>query len=1178
MFSVGSITGTLRLEMGQWRTSVKKALSDSQQLRASLAKIGRGATIAATALGLAAAGAAASIAGMVAAAADMEEAENLFVVSMGSMEAATRRWSEDLALQINRSAASIRDGVGNFNVMIRSMGFAEESAATLSKELTKLAFDMSSFYNLPHEEALGKLRAGLSGEAEPLKRLGILINETTVKTYAWANGIAAAGEELTEQQKVLARVGAIMEQTRLAQGDLARTSDSVTNRWRAMTEQVRGLSQQFGAALLPRVAEWLGYANNILGATRAWVRENDEAAAGLAGLAVKATAAAGGTAALVLGIGALIKAFRVLRTVALTAWAAATLPVSGTVAAILAAGAALYALRATWKQNFGDMASITAWFSEDTKARFRSIVAEAKSAAGQIRDAFVAAYNGAAAVISGAGTFAGTLFTNPADIQGAGRSAAAEFEAQWKGAWDNVKRFFGLGAQEVSAGTAQVAGDIGNVFSSTWEQVREDTRALIDSVMPDLGSLLDSLDQGQQDFEGYADLDFSRLLEGIEGTAEGLEGAGKAAKAARQEIDQLRQEAEGIRLSALPAEGLNAEILKMQELSRKFPDLLDNEAVSAQFGRLWEEFRGRGLDAAADTGRALAGVAGEYAESFLAAQKRVEEAITAERYGELLRQISPAAAVIDEAREALEILQDAGRVEDDTNLLGTALWERLRNVSVAVLDEILRKLGEVEGAGGVVDAILDARNAAMLDESIARGQGLAQDINPVASFTARISQDLTDLRNAGRLDGETANLLEADYWRELEGLGSDAIREIIQNVEGLSPAFASALTRSLAEKERFDKAARFDRTANDIMAIGSAVASLGPQFANLGRAARAASAIMGAAAAAMRGDWLSVVMAILEAVDALGLFSDKNEEELHGMAEAMDELGDAVDRWADQLTDAIVEFVRTGKATFKDFVDTVLEELLKIGISNLLVEPIVDFAGDVLFAKGGVVEESGRGVRRQVEYFARGGYVTGGPEVFPMSGNKVGVRGEAGPEAILPLERMSDGRLGVLADLRVDMPEINPLRVQVSNDFRDTLETVAKVAGLLVLLAPLLAPVVRQMQGVALLQGMARPLGMGVVPMLAGKQPPGGPIVSRLNASRFDLYKPKDSPDAAGGGVQVNVHTHGLPREAVEVKDRGVGPDGRRVMDVVVRAVRQGFAEGAFDADMALNFGAVRRG
>ena len=182
---------------------------------------------------------------------DAVESENLFEVAMGSMAGDARKWSEETSKALGLNAFNVRKNVSVYNSMLTSMGLTGEESLKMSEGLTQLSYDMASFYNLKPEEAFEKLKSGISGEAEPLKALGILVNDTTIKTYAYANGIAKQGEALTESQKVQARYGAIMEATKNAQGDLARTMDSPTNKIRAMKEQAQQIGIQFGQILIP---------------------------------------------------------------------------------------------------------------------------------------------------------------------------------------------------------------------------------------------------------------------------------------------------------------------------------------------------------------------------------------------------------------------------------------------------------------------------------------------------------------------------------------------------------------------------------------------------------------------------------------------------------------------------------------------------------------------------------------------------------------------------------------------------------------------------------------------------------------------------------------------------------------------------------------------------------------
>ncbi len=203
---------------------------------------------------------------------DVVESENLFEVSMGEMSNAARQWSEELSKSLGLNQYELRQLVGTFNVMFTSMGFGKDAAYQMSTSLVQLAYDMASFYNLKPEEAFEKLRAGITGETEPLKQLGILIDENTVKTYAYKNGIAQVGQELTEAQKVAARYGAILQQTSKAQGDLARTIDSPANQLRILRSRLEETAVKFGQLFIPVIGKVVSAFNTFV----SWLQNTDE--------------------------------------------------------------------------------------------------------------------------------------------------------------------------------------------------------------------------------------------------------------------------------------------------------------------------------------------------------------------------------------------------------------------------------------------------------------------------------------------------------------------------------------------------------------------------------------------------------------------------------------------------------------------------------------------------------------------------------------------------------------------------------------------------------------------------------------------------------------------------------------------------------------------------------------
>jgi hypothetical protein len=268
--------------------------------------------------GLAALGVGAGIGGIlfgsIKKAMNAQESENLVKESFGPMLKAAEEWSKGLRKELGLNEYEVRQFAATFNVMLGSMGLAEQKAFDMSKGLTQLAYDMASFYNLDPAEAFQKLQSGISGEAEPLKRLGILVNETTVKAYALANGIGtvtggiegnaralvlaskeyeqnkqkilaskkSANEkqiavekltfayeknieklkdtktELSENDKVLARYGLIMQSTAKAQGDMARTKGSLTNQIRIFKSQIDQSMITLGTKFIPMVTEVVG--------------------------------------------------------------------------------------------------------------------------------------------------------------------------------------------------------------------------------------------------------------------------------------------------------------------------------------------------------------------------------------------------------------------------------------------------------------------------------------------------------------------------------------------------------------------------------------------------------------------------------------------------------------------------------------------------------------------------------------------------------------------------------------------------------------------------------------------------------------------------------------------------------------------------------------------------------
>ena len=258
-FFAGSIWAKLSLDTTGFSGAVRAVEAQTKQLSTLLthagdkltdlgkrmSSVGRNLTVGVT-LPLAAVGGAALKMAM-----DAVESENLFEVSMGGMAKAARDWSVEVSQALGMNQYEIRKNVATFNVMLESMGLGTDAAFDMAKGLTQLSYDMASFYNLKPDEAFQKLQSGISGEIEPLKRLGIIVNETAIKTWALTHGVIGQGEELTESQKILARYNVIIEATSKAQGDMARTLDSPSNKLRSLKSQAQEMAIELGQRMIP---------------------------------------------------------------------------------------------------------------------------------------------------------------------------------------------------------------------------------------------------------------------------------------------------------------------------------------------------------------------------------------------------------------------------------------------------------------------------------------------------------------------------------------------------------------------------------------------------------------------------------------------------------------------------------------------------------------------------------------------------------------------------------------------------------------------------------------------------------------------------------------------------------------------------------------------------------------
>jgi len=185
------------------------------------------------------------------AASNIEESMSKVNVVFGDASEAVIDFSETAAKEFGLSKQAVFDAAGVFGTFGKAAGLSGDDLSTFTTDFIGLASDLASFNNTTPEEAIDAIGAALRGEAEPLRRYGVLLDDAKLRARALELGIYDGEGALTSQQKVLAAQAEIWAQTGDAQGDFARTSDSLANRQRILRAQFTNVIATIGQKLLP---------------------------------------------------------------------------------------------------------------------------------------------------------------------------------------------------------------------------------------------------------------------------------------------------------------------------------------------------------------------------------------------------------------------------------------------------------------------------------------------------------------------------------------------------------------------------------------------------------------------------------------------------------------------------------------------------------------------------------------------------------------------------------------------------------------------------------------------------------------------------------------------------------------------------------------------------------------
>jgi phage-related protein len=190
----------------------------------------------------------------VGAASELEESLNAVAVSYGDATDAVVKLGEDAATRLGVTQSAFNQAAVRFSAFAERVVGQGGDVAGFVDDVTTRATDFASVFNIDVAEALQVFQSGLSGEAEPLKRFGINLLQSEVQAYALREGLIAVGEQMTEEQKVQARYGLLMETTAKTAGDFANTSDGLANSQRILRANFEQMQATVGGPLLKAFA------------------------------------------------------------------------------------------------------------------------------------------------------------------------------------------------------------------------------------------------------------------------------------------------------------------------------------------------------------------------------------------------------------------------------------------------------------------------------------------------------------------------------------------------------------------------------------------------------------------------------------------------------------------------------------------------------------------------------------------------------------------------------------------------------------------------------------------------------------------------------------------------------------------------------------------------------------
>lgn len=217
-------------------------------------------------------------------ASDYDEALNKVDVAFGDSSAQVKNFAKTSLETFGIAEGTALDMAAAYGDMGTSMGLTTDKAAKMSTSLVGLAGDLASFKNIGIDQANTAISAIFTGETESLKKLGIVMTEANLQSFALSKGIKVQMKDMDQASKVNLRYAYIMSVSKNSLGDFERTGDQAANQMRIFQESLKQVAQQFGSVILPAFTKAISYVNGLIKSFSGLSEETKVMIVGIAGV------------------------------------------------------------------------------------------------------------------------------------------------------------------------------------------------------------------------------------------------------------------------------------------------------------------------------------------------------------------------------------------------------------------------------------------------------------------------------------------------------------------------------------------------------------------------------------------------------------------------------------------------------------------------------------------------------------------------------------------------------------------------------------------------------------------------------------------------------------------------------------------------------------------------------